>query len=161
VGLANAKLLCSYFDYDIGKITETAASEHYMDELGEIKGFGDVIAHNLHVYFSDEKNISLFEKALKYLRFIKTETADPNKRPLQGLKFVITGETVMFDNRKALQAFIEKNGGGVTGTVTSKTSFLINNDNSSGASKNKKAAELGVGVLSEEAFMGKFGLSIG
>jgi DNA ligase (NAD+) len=149
VGLANAKLLCAHFAHDPLKIKAACASGDYMEALGEIKGFGEAIAQSLHQYFTDEENITLFEECLPLLR-IQAPADAPAAQPLTGLTFVITGDVQKYKNRKALQAFIESLGGKVTGSVTAKTSYLINNDAASASGKNKKAAELGVPVLTEE-----------
>jgi DNA ligase (NAD+) len=151
VGLANAKLLCAHFGHDMYKITEACAQEDYLETLGGIKGFGEAIAGSLHRYFSDDKNRALINDTLPLLRLQAPERAS-NSLPLAGLTFVITGEVHRYPNRKALQSHIEAQGGKVTGSVTAKTSYLINNDASSASAKNKKAAELGVPVLTEEGF---------
>ena len=157
VGLANAKLLCIHFRYDPAKILSACTDENYMEILSEIKGYGEAIAHSLHTYFSQEKNVHLFNKALGYMN-IQPAPAIPEagERVLDSLTFVITGDLAKFENRKALQTFIETNGGKVTGSVTAKTTFLINNDAASTSSKNKKATQLGVAILTEEDFMQRF-----
>ncbi|MCL2576699.1 MAG: NAD-dependent DNA ligase LigA [Defluviitaleaceae bacterium] len=148
VGLANAKLLCKFFKHDAQEITEACKNESYMETLSEIKGFGEAISHSLHVYFSQEKNFNLFSRTLEILR-IKTPAESAGEKPLDGLTFVITGDVTQFKNRKELQTYIENAGGRVTNSVTAKTSFLINNDAHSSSSKNKKAAQLGVPVITE------------
>ncbi|MCL1883121.1 MAG: NAD-dependent DNA ligase LigA [Defluviitaleaceae bacterium] len=153
VGLANAKLLCTHFNHDAEKIADT--SKNHPQNLLEIKGFGEAIAQSLNEYFSQEKNIQLFTKALEFLR-IKIPTTNPNTLPLSNLTFVITGELTRHKNRAELQALIEENGGRVTGSVTAKTSFLINNDANSPSSKNKKAAQLSVPILTEDDFLARF-----
>jgi len=156
VGLANAKLLCTHFRHDPVHIAEVCKSEHYLEALLEIRGFGEAISHSLHDYFSQDKNMVLFHTALGILR-IQTPTLSA-ELPLDGLTFVITGDVAQFANRKALQEFIESHGGRVAGSVSAKTSFLINNDAASSSGKNKKAAELGVPILTERDFMEKFNL---
>lgn len=145
VGLSNAKLLCKYFDYNIEKMV-TADEE----ELASIEGFGEVISHSVHSYFSNEQNLELFNKAISLLDFIKPEA---NSDKLKGLIFVITGDVERFKNRNELKALIESLGGKVTGSVTGKTSYLINNDKESSSSKNKKAKELNIPIISEEDFI--------
>ncbi|MCL2287115.1 MAG: NAD-dependent DNA ligase LigA [Firmicutes bacterium] len=156
VGLANAKLLCAHFKHDPVQIAEVCKSDDYLESLLEIKGFGEAISHSLHEYFSQEKNMELYHNALEILH-IQTPALSA-ELPLNGLAFVITGEVNQFANRKALQAFIETNGGRVSGSVSAKTSFLINNDATSTSGKNKKAAELGVPILTENDFIKRFGL---
>jgi DNA ligase (NAD+) len=154
VGLANAKLLCAYYKHDTERITNLNP-----EELHEIKGFGEAISRSLHVYFTDEKNKALVRKALGFLRIaVPAEEPETAPKPLNDLTFVITGDVRRFENRKALQNFIEGHGGRATGSVTAKTSYLINNDVTSVSGKNKKAAELGVPVFSEDGFMERFGL---
>jgi DNA ligase (NAD+) len=152
VGLANAKLLCAFFNHDAKKIAETCENSHEI--LSEIKGFGDAISNSLHDYFSHEKNRELFSRSLEILTF--PAQAQKENRVLDGLIFVITGDVQRFKNRAELQAFIEDAGGRVTGGVTAKTSFLINNDALSASSKNKKAAQLDVPVITEENFLARF-----
>ena len=154
VGLVNAKLLCAHFKHDAMQIADACTSENYLEILLEIKGFGEAISHSLHEYFLQEKNMALFRRTLDILR-IKTPTL-PTAQPLDGLTFVITGDVTQFANRKALQEFIETNGGRVAGSVSAKTSYLINNDAASTSGKNKKATQLGVEILTESDFMTKF-----
>lgn len=158
VGLSNAKLLCAQYGHDMDLIINAARGEAWLDELLTIKGFGEVIANSLHVYFSEENNLALLRKALPFLR-IQKPADEPEAKPFTGMTFVITGEVNRFENRKALQAFIERHGGRATGSVTAKTSVLINNDAESSSSKNKKAQELGVPILTEDAFLTQYGLS--
>lgn len=153
VGLRNAKLLCSNFDFDLEKIK--AATE---EELVQVEGFGEIIAHSIAHYFRQEEHRSLLADALQYLHIQLPEQTEEGaeESSLAGLTFVVTGDLEHFANRKELQALIEKGGGKVTGSVTKKTNFLINNDIHSASSKNKKAAELGVPILSEQDFMDRF-----
>ena len=151
VGLRNAKLLCSNFGFDLEKIK--AATE---EELVQVEGFGEIIAHSIAQYFRQEEHLNLLADALGYLHIKAAEQAETGDSPLTGLTFVVTGDLEHFANRKELQALIEKGGGKVTGSVTKKTNFLINNDIHSASSKNKKAAELGIPILSEQDFIEKF-----
>ncbi|MCL2047580.1 MAG: NAD-dependent DNA ligase LigA [Defluviitaleaceae bacterium] len=156
VGLANAKLLCAHFKHNAAEIASACASEDFLGALSEIKGFGEAISYSLHEYFSQEKNRELFSRALLILDIADYVEPSQGELALAGLTFVITGDVHRFKNRGELQAFIEKNGGRTTSAVTAKTSFLINNDALSGSGKNKKARELGVEVVSEEGFLGRF-----
>ena len=151
VGLRNAKLLCSNFGFDLEKIK--AATE---EELVQVEGFGEIIAHSIAQYFRQEEHLNLLADALGYLHIKAAEQAETGNSPLTGITFVVTGDLEHFANRKELQALIEKGGGKVTGSVTKKTNFLINNDIHSASSKNKKAAELGIPILSEQDFIEKF-----
>ena len=147
VGLSNAKLLCKYYDHDIDKILAAKA-----EELVGIDGFGEIIAQSAENYFKDEKHIALIEKLRKELTF-DIPKASEGELPLKDKIFVITGDVHHFKNRKELQAKIEELGGKATGSVSAKTSYLINNDITSNSSKNKKAKELGVPIISEEDFL--------
>ena len=152
VGLRNAKLLCANFEFDLEKIKQ--ATE---EELVQVEGFGGIIAHSICAYFKEEEHLKLLEDALQYVSLLLPEqVAEGEESPLNGLTFVVTGDLEHFANRKELQALIEKGGGKVTGSVTKKTNFLINNDIHSVSSKNKKAAELGIPILSENDFIERF-----
>ena len=159
VGLANAKLLCNYFVHSPMEIAQVCRAENYLEALLDIKGFGEAIADSLHEYFIDDSHMELYEQALGILQ-IKTPALSENM-PLAGQTFVITGDVAQFANRKALQEFIESHGGKVAGSVSAKTTYLINNDATSTSGKNKKAADLGVPILTESDFMGLFGTANG
>ena len=148
VGLSGAKLLCRYFNHDLDAIR--AAD---VNDFVEIEGFGDIIAQSLHKYFRDDGNIAILEAVLPHLQFIKEETADVDVDSLIfGKTFVITGDLSHYKNRKELQSLIEARGGKVSGSVSAKTNYLINNDAQSASSKNKKAHELGVKIITEADF---------
>lgn len=147
IGLANAKMICKHFDYDLAAM-RAADSE----ELCAIDGIGAVLADAWVKYFKEEKNNAGLDTLLKDLTF-ETRQAESGDHSLEGKIFVITGSVEHFANRRELQAFIESKGGKATGSVTAKTSYLINNDVTSNSSKNKKARELGVPILSEEDFL--------
>ncbi len=146
IGVANAKVLCKEFDYDLKKLMQ--ADE---ETISQIEGIGSVIAKSVTDYFKNEENQRKLEHLLTYLTFeeMKIETGNP----LSGKQFVITGSVNQFENRSAMKEFIEKRGGKVTGSVSKKTDYLINNDTESSSSKNKKAKELGIPILSEEDFL--------
>ena len=146
IGSANAKMIAKYFDNDIDKII-TAGK----DDLLEIEGIGEVLANSIVEFFGNEKNIENI-KSLRELLIFETEESE-TKDIFAGKVFVITGSVEHFSNRNELKEIIEKNGGKVSGSVSSKTNFLINNDTTSNSSKNKKAKELGVEIISEEDFL--------
>lgn len=146
IGVANAKVLCKEFDYDLQKLMQ--ADE---ETISQIEGIGSVIAKSVTDYFKNEKNQRKLEHLLTYLTFEKMKIETGN--PLSGKQFVITGSVNQFENRSAMKEFIEKRGGKVTGSVSKKTDYLINNDTESSSSKNKKAKELGIPILSEEDFL--------
>ena len=149
VGLSNAKLLCSKFQYDFEKIKNAS-----FEQLIQIDGFGEVIAMSIVKYFQNAENVSLAEKALSILKINKV-IQNENEQILEGKTFVVTGDVHYYKNRKELQQEIEMLGGKVTGSVTSKTDFLINNDILSTSSKNKKAKELGIPIITEDDFVNK------
>lgn len=146
VGLANAKVICRHFDNDIEKIRCADA-----EEISAIDSIGPVIAGNLSAYFKNEENNRKLSRLLSCLRIRQEETA--GAQILAGLNFVITGSVERFANRGEVKELIESLGGKVTGSVTGKTNYLINNDKASNSSKNKKAKELGIPILSEEDFL--------
>ncbi len=152
VGLSNAKLLCKNFKYDLEEIKK--AKE---EELVEIEGFGEIIAHSIYQYFHHEKDMELLGRALQYITFMEPEEMEEEEKlHLHQLSFVITGDLKQFANRKELQQKIEYLGGKVTNSVTKKTTCLINNDTTSNSSKNKKAKELNIPILDENEFVEKY-----
>ncbi len=147
IGLSNAKMLCRHFHYDFDAMRHAS-----VEELTAVDGIGAVLADAWCQYFADEKNNAMTDHLLAELTLeeVKEEEGD---RSLDGMVFVITGSVEHFANRKELQTLIESKGGKATGSVTSKTTYLINNDVNSTSSKNKKARELGIPILSEEDFL--------
>lgn len=146
IGLANAKVICKEFDYDLEKMIHATG-----EEISSIEGIGPVIAQSYTAYFADEENMRKLRHLLSHLELeaVKQE----NRLTLEGKQFVITGSVEHFANRAQLKEYIEQRGGKVTGSVTSKTDYLINNDVTSNSSKNKKARELEIPILSEEDFL--------
>lgn len=147
IGLANARMICRAFDYELDRML--AADQ---EDLSEITGIGDVIAGAFVAYFQDPVHRRRLEDLLKELTIVEEEGAGA-PQTLAGLTFVITGSVTHFANRSEVKTLIESLGGKVTGSVTSKTDYLINNDVESTSSKNKKARELGIPILSEEEFL--------
>lgn len=147
IGLANARMICRAFDYELDRML--AADQ---EDLNEISGIGDVIAGAFVAYFKDPVHRRRLEDLLKELTIVEEEGAGA-PQTLAGLTFVITGSVTHFANRSEVKALIESMGGKVTGSVTAKTDYLINNDVESTSSKNKKARELGIPILSEEEFL--------
>ena len=150
IGLANAKMICRHFKNDFEAMRHAT-----MEELVEIDGIGEVLAQAWTAFFSDGKNNAIVDHLLAELTFEAgdEESSEGADEAFAGMNFVITGSLEHFKNRKELQELIERRGGKVTGSVTSKTNYLINNDVASSSSKNKKARELGVPILSEEEFL--------
>ena len=149
IGVANAKVLAKAFDHDIEKIRKASA-----EELSEVEGIGDIMAADITKYFADEENNRRIDEVLSYLTLeVPVNTSAQN---LAGLTFVITGSLEQFENRNALKAEIENRGGKVAGSVSAKTTALINNDAASNSSKNKTAKSLGVTIITEDDFINKY-----
>ena len=147
IGLANAKVICKEFGYDVEKIRNLTE-----EELSGIDGIGPVIARNFVEYFAKEGRKEKMDHLLSHLQLEAAPQVAENQL-FTGVNFVITGNVNHFANRNEVKAEIEKRGGKVTGSVTSKTNYLINNDVTSNSSKNKKAKELGIPIISEEDFI--------
>lgn len=176
IGAANARVLCDHFEDDIRAIRSASA-----EELGQVEGIGPVLAAAVSAWFADEKNLLMLDRLLQEVkpavresvraaaeRKARAAEADPadgagntegpaasgiQEDPVAGKTFVVTGKVFHFANRDALKEFIADRGGKVTGSVSAKTDYLINNDVTSTSSKNKKAAQLGIPILSEEDFI--------
>ena len=146
IGLANARLVSRHCNED-----PEAVADITIEELMSVDGIGDVLAQSFRVYFDDVNNRRLYNELLAELKLQK-EVRDTSS-PVAGKTFVITGSVSHFTNRDELKAFIETLGGKTTGSVSAKTDYLINNDVTSNSSKNKKARELGIPVISEKEFM--------
>lgn len=151
IGLANAKMLCRKFKFDFDRMRHATA-----EELVEVDGIGAVLADAWIRYFADEKNQETVEHLLSELTF-EQEEESAEEAVFEGMTFVITGSVEHFANRNELKEAIEARGGKATGSVTSKTTYLINNDVTSNSSKNKKAKDLGVPIISEEEFIKMLG----
>ena len=147
VGLSNAKMIVQALGNDIEKVIHAKRQE-----LEKIDGVGAVIADTFASYFENEKNKEEFYKLLQEMHIEKAPD-NQNNQILTGKVFVITGSLEHFENRNQLKERIEQLGGKVTGSVTGKTSYLINNDSHSTSSKNKTAAKLGVPVITENEFL--------
>ena len=148
IGINNAKLICHHFQYKIQDII--GATE---EELVSIEGIGPIIAHNIKAYFKLEANKNLVDRLIEELDFIIPEILVVEASTIAGKTFVITGSVHHFKNRKELGEQIELLGGQVTGSVSSKTDYLINNDPDSNTGKNKRAKELEVPIISEDEFV--------
>lgn len=146
IGLANAKVLVAYYNCDIEHIFSAT-----VEDLTMIEGFGEVLAKAVVDYFSDAGKMQLVRKLLDEIQFEREEQKE--QQTLLGKVFVVTGSVTHFSNRNELKDFIEKEGGKVTGSVSKNTDYLINNDTTSNSSKNKKAKELGIPILSEDDFI--------
>ena len=157
IGAANARVLCDHFGDDVSAI---AAAD--TQALAAVEGIGPVLAASVAGWFSEVKNRGVLERLLRELHPAKKdkalseipsqgEPAVPD--PIAGKTFVVTGRVTRFANRDELKEYIADRGGKVAGSVSAKTDYLINNDVTSTSSKNKKAAQLGIPILSEEDFL--------
>lgn len=146
IGLANAKVICRHFDNSLDAIRKAD-----LEEVSAIDGIGPVIARNLVDYFHKEENNQKLDYLMQHLHIQQEEIK--SQQIFAGMNFVITGSLNHFSNRNEAKNLIESLGGKVTGSVTGKTTYLINNDTASNSSKNKKARELGIPILSEEEFL--------
>ena len=156
IGVANAKVISKYFGYDVEKITSTT-----YDELICVEGVGDVMAKAYVEYFADQENMNALTALLEEIQVEKPEVAEVDMdNPVASKIFVITGSVNHFENRNQVKDLIESLGGKVTGSVTAKTDYLINNDNMSTSSKNKKAKELGIPIITEEEFIQMTGIDM-
>ena len=150
IGVANAKMLCRYFDHDLERMRNAD-----VETLSAIDGVGEVIASAFVEYMREEENQVRMDRLMAELR-VEVPEVEEGSQTLMGMNFVITGSLTHFAGRSDLKEIIEQRGGKVTGSVTGKTTCLINNDIASSSSKNKKAKELGVPILSEEEFLTKY-----
>ena len=142
VGLSTAKIICDELEHNPERIMNVDE-----EDLSLISGIGEVIAQGFCNYFRQEENRARFMELNKILQIASEEKKESY---FKDMVFVITGSVEQFANRSAMKEFIEKNGGKVTGSVTSKTTYLINNDKTSTSSKNKKAQELNIPIISEQ-----------
>lgn len=146
IGLANAKLLVKHFKGDLNQILNASANELLM-----IDGFGDVMANAFVDYMKDSHHLDMIN-ALKDILDIEQYQGSTEQQIFENMTFCVTGSVNIFKNRKEVQAIIESKGGKVTGSVTNKTTYLINNDITSNSSKNKKAKELNIPIIDEATF---------
>ena len=146
IGVATAKLICKEFKQDIEKIRHAET-----EELTAINGIGEVMAQAYTAYFAKEENQAQLDEILKEVEIEKEQEAEAAS--FDGMIFVVTGSVEQFKNRSELKAYIEERGGKVAESVSKNTDYLINNDTTSNSSKNKKARELGIPILSETEFL--------
>lgn len=151
IGLSNAKVICKYFNYDFEKMRQADATEFTV-----IEGIGEVIAKSFVEYFMDHENTVAVNNLFECIN-VSVEKLETTESTITGKNFVITGNVFKYNNRNELKEHIEKLGGKVTGSVTSKTDYLINNDIESSSGKNKKAKELGIAIITEDEFIEMIG----
>ena len=147
IGTANAKIIAGHC-----KNQWAAVQNLTKEELLTIDGIGEIMADAYVAWFAAEKNRNLVEELLREVKL--DESFQEAGTALAGKTFVITGSLNHYDNRDALKAAIEAAGGKVSGSVSAKTSYLINNDVTSTSGKNKKALELGIPIIDEETIRG-------
>lgn len=154
VGDKTAKDIAKFMHNDIEEFNEAVADRY---DFSQISGIGDVVNTQIYRWFDDMKNRLDYQKLLEHLHFPKEQSPELNSSILNGKTFCITGTTYHYKNRKALQEEIERFGGKITGSISNKTDILINNDIESNSSKNKKAKELGIPIITEEEFLKMIG----
>ncbi|MBQ8075132.1 MAG: NAD-dependent DNA ligase LigA [Oscillospiraceae bacterium] len=152
IGLDAAKRLVGAYGWP-GFIDALEANTSF----AEVDGIGPERSKAIYEWMDDADNKATFHELLTILQIPSVAPAETASGTCVGLTFVITGDVHSFKNRDEFKAYVEANGGKVAGSVSKKTDFLVNNDPTSGSSKNKKAAELGVPILSEEEFIARFG----
>ncbi|MBQ3665115.1 MAG: NAD-dependent DNA ligase LigA [Lachnospiraceae bacterium] len=152
IGVTNAKMLCKAFHNDLEQLLSADR-----EKLMEIDGVGEIIADSFTSYFEDENNRQEYHHLMAELTIVNDENEEEQNDKISGKTFVITGSVHHFANRDEVKQVIEKMGGKVTGSVTKKTDYLINNDVTSSSSKNKKAKELGIPIITEEEFLAMAG----
>lgn len=151
IGLSIAKLIVKEYPLPLDKMHTLTT-----DQLAQIDGIGDILAESFVSFFAREDNRQLAQQLSAVLSVIYPEQTE--SKALDGLTFVITGSLSRFENRQECKDFIERQGGKVTGSVSAKTNYLINNDVHSQSSKNKKAKSLGVAIISEDELFNIFSL---
>jgi DNA ligase (NAD+) len=149
IGLSRAKLICNKYNNDFEVVRNLT-----FEELSSIDGVGDVIAAEWIRYFTNEEFIHELDDLIGELDFEKSSNSSSS---LKDLTFVITGSINNFNNRDEMIEFIENNGGKVVSSISNKVNYLINNDINSTSTKNKKANELNIKIISEEEFMNMVG----
>lgn len=150
IGVATAKVLSRHFDYSLDKLMQAD-----VEQLSEVEGIGEVIATAFADYMQNPQNIQQIKNLMAEVKLEEAAAVETDS-PISGKSFCITGSLNYYANRNELKDIIEQKGGKVTGSVTSKTACLINNDITSNSSKNKKAKELGVPILTEEDFQNQY-----
>ena len=150
IGTSNAKVLANYIDNDIDRIWELGTNN-----LTVINGIGPEMNTAIHNWFNDTDNITTVEQLIKILTF-KSPTK-PTSAKFTGVNFVITGKLEKYKNRSDLESTILHNGGTLQSAVSSNTNYLINNDINSNSSKNKKAKELNIPIITEDEFIKMLG----
>lgn len=146
IGKANARVIAKFCKNKWENIQNLT-----MEELTSVEGIGDIMAKSFVEFFDKEDNQKTVEDLLAEINLNETEEAEGTA--LEGLTFVITGSLNHYENRDALKDEIQKAGGKVAGSVSAKTSYLINNDLTSTSGKNKKAKELNIPIIDEEQVM--------
>lgn len=153
VGISTAKLICSYFNYDLDRILHAKT-----DELVNIDGVGEIMASAYVSFFEDESNAKNVDDLIECLNILTPQ--NENTRIFENMVFVVTGSVHHFRNRNEVRDLIESLGGKIASAVSGKTDYLINNDINSSSSKNKKAKELNVPIITEEQFIEMAGVEI-
>jgi DNA ligase (NAD+) len=150
IGVANARIIAKHFR---NKWADIAAATE--DQLTQIEGVGDVMAAEYTKFFGETSNQERVANLLQHVQ-LDESFEEQQQAAFAGKTFVITGSLKHYENRDALKVEIEAGGGKVSGSVSKKTDYLINNDIESGSSKNKKAKELGIPIITEDMYIEMF-----
>ncbi len=142
--------------YPVKDLVEIAHTTMFDDEFASIDGIGPEKSARFIGWFRDADNYNKVKALLPQLVITEQEPQEKGSK-CEGLTFVVTGDVHHYKNRNELKAYIESQGGKVTGSVSKSTNYLINNDSASASSKNKKAHELSIPIITEEEFLEKFG----
>ena len=145
IGRSASRFICSAYP-EIEQLEKLT-----VDELTAIDGIGEVLANDYVGFFANEDNLAEYHELLKELDIAEAEKIDESS-PVAGKTFVITGSVNLWKNRNELKSYIESLGGKVSGSVSSKTNYLINNDSASNSTKNKTAKSLNIPIITEEEF---------
>ena len=146
IGTANARLIARFCENKWERMENLTK-----EDLLSIDGIGEIMAEAFLAFFAEEDKKKMVRDLLKEVRL--DESFEAAGTTLAGKTFVITGSLNHYENREALKAEIERAGGKVAGSVSAKTSYLINNDITSTSGKNKKARELGIEIIDEDTIM--------
>lgn len=145
------------------KIVASCGFDGFLERLKDGTGFEDIDgigpekSKSVMDWYADKKNADVLEALLKEVSIEQVNLKAEEGGKCEGLTFVITGDVHLFKNRDEFKTYVERTGGKVTGSVTSKTNYLVNNDVNSTSSKNKKAKDLGIPIISEDEFVERFG----
>ena len=145
------------------KIVNTVGFDGFLERMEQSIGFEDIDgiggekSNSILQWYANDTNQNALEHLLQVVEIQKVEKKNTENGTCNGLTFVITGDVHQFKNRDEFKVYVESQGGKVAGSVSGKTNYLVNNDVESTSSKNKKAKDLGIPIISEDTFVEMFG----